>query len=44
MNRKDKLFFIAFMILVLISIGMTYYKYVVQKDFEVIETAEEPAL
>lgn len=36
---QTKIFFTVFLFLVLLSLGFTYYKYIVQKDF-VITTEE----
>lgn len=42
MDKKSKALIIIFFIAILISAGVTYYKYIVIKDFPVIgEPAEE---
>lgn len=39
-TKKTKVIFRLFILFALISIGLTYYKYMIKKDFEVV-TQEE---
>lgn len=41
MDKKSKILITVFFLLILISAAVTYYRYIVLKDFEVTET--EPA-
>lgn len=38
MNRKSKVFFVIMFFLILLSMFATYYRYMVLKDFKVIQT------
>jgi len=39
-NKKSKIFFIIIILLILISLSVTYYKYVILMDFETFTDEE----
>ncbi len=42
MDWKSKIFFIIFIVLLFFSIGASYYRLILQKDFEVITQELKP--
>ncbi|MCR4274531.1 MAG: hypothetical protein NUW02_00560 [Candidatus Campbellbacteria bacterium] len=41
MDKKSKILLVLFLLVVVVSVGYTYYKTVVLQDFEVIEEVAE---
>jgi Tfp pilus assembly protein PilO len=41
MDKKSKILFILFVVLLVLSVSYTFYKTVILQDFEVINTEEE---
>ncbi len=40
MDKKSKMLFVLLLVLIVVSIALTYYRSFISKDFEVIKTEE----
>ena len=41
MDKKSKILLSIFLVLIIVSITLTYYKYIILRDFNVINTQDE---